>query len=124
MAAIETEGLVKVYRSRADEVRALDGVDLEVQEGTVLGLLGPNGAGKTTTVRILATLIRPDEGRATVAGLDVVREAQSVRKAIGLSGQYAAVDENLTGRENLWMFGRLYGLASRDARHRSDELLG
>jgi ABC-2 type transport system ATP-binding protein len=124
MAAIETEGLVKVYRSRADEVRALDGVDLEVQEGTVLGLLGPNGAGKTTTVRILATLIRPDEGRATVAGLDVVREAQSVRKAIGLSGQYAAVDENLTGRENLWMFGRLYGLASRDARRRSDELLG
>jgi ABC-2 type transport system ATP-binding protein len=124
MAAIETVGLVKVYRSRADEVRALDGVDLEVQEGTVLGLLGPNGAGKTTTVRILATLIRPDEGRATVAGLDVVREAQSVRKAIGLSGQYAAVDENLTGRENLWMFGRLYGLASRDARHRSDELLG
>jgi ABC-2 type transport system ATP-binding protein len=124
MAAIETEGLVKVYRSRADEVRALDGVDLEVQEGTVLGLLGPNGAGKTTTVRILATLIRPDEGRATVAGLDVVREAQSVRKAIGLSGQYAAVDENLTGRENLWMFGRLYGLASRDARSRSDELLG
>jgi ABC-2 type transport system ATP-binding protein len=124
MAAIETEGLVKVYRSRADEVRALDGVDLEVQEGTVLGPLGPNGAGKTTTVRILATLIRPDEGRATVAGLDVVREAQSVRKAIGLSGQYAAVDENLTGRENLWMFGRLYGLASRDARRRSDELLG
>jgi ABC-2 type transport system ATP-binding protein len=124
MAAIETEGLVKVYRSRADEVRALDGVDLEVQEGTVLGLLGPNGAGKTTTVRILATLIRPDEGRATVAGLDVVREAQSVRKAIGLSGQYAAVDENLTGRENLWRFGRLYGLASRDARRRSDELLG
>ena len=87
MAAIETEGLVKVYRSRTDEVRALDGVDLEVQEGTVLGLLGPNGAGKTTTVRILATLIRPDEGRATVAGLDVVHEAQSVRKAIGLSGQ-------------------------------------
>jgi ABC-2 type transport system ATP-binding protein len=124
MAAIETEGLVKVYRSRSDEVRALDGVDLEVQEGTVLGLLGPNGAGKTTTVRILATLIRPDEGRATVAGLDVVHDAQSVRKAIGLSGQYAAVDENLTGRENLWMFGRLYGLASREARSRSDELLG
>jgi ABC-2 type transport system ATP-binding protein len=124
MAAIETEGLVKVYRSRTDEVRALDGVDLEVQEGTVLGLLGPNGAGKTTTVRILATLIRPDEGHATVAGLDVVHEAQSVRKAIGLSGQYAAVDENLTGRENLWMFGRLYGLPGRDARRRADELLG
>ena len=94
-------------------MRALDGVDLEVREGTVLGLLGPNGAGKTTTVRILATLLRPDAGRATVAGLDVVRDAQAVRSVIGLSGQYAAVDENLTGRENLWMFGRLYQLAAR-----------
>ncbi len=99
MAAIEAEGLVKVYRTRKHEVRALDGVDLEVEEGTVLGLLGPNGAGKTTTVRILATLLRPDEGRATVGGLDVVRQAQAVRRLIGLSGQYAAVDENLTGRE-------------------------
>ena len=125
MAAVETEGLVKVYRSRgSEEVRALDGVDLEVQEGTVLGLLGPNGAGKTTTVRILATLLRADQGRATVAGLDVVRDAQAVRKTIGLSGQYAAVDENLTGRENLWMFGRLYRLSSADARRRADELLG
>ena len=86
MAAIEAEGLVKVYRSRKNEVRALDGVDLKVQEGTVLGLLGPNGAGKTTTVRILATLLRADAGRATVAGLDVAREAQAVRKLIGLSG--------------------------------------
>ena len=123
MAAIETEGLVKVYRSGGSDVRALDGVDLEVREGTVLGLLGPNGAGKTTTVRILATLLRADAGRATVAGLDVVRDAQAVRKAIGLSGQYAAVDENLTGRENLWMFARLYQLSSRDARRRADELL-
>jgi ABC-2 type transport system ATP-binding protein len=124
MAAIETEGLVKVYRSRGNEVRALDGVDLEVREGTVLGLLGPNGAGKTTTVRILATLLHADAGRATVAGLDVARDAQAVRKVIGLSGQYAAVDENLTGRENLWMFGRLYRLSSRDAQARADELLG
>jgi ABC-2 type transport system ATP-binding protein len=123
LAAIEAEGLVKVYRSRKSEVRALDGVDLEVREGTVLGLLGPNGAGKTTTVRILATLLRADGGRATVAGLDVAREAQAVRKVIGLSGQYAAVDENLTGRENLWMFGRLYQLPSTEASRRADALL-
>jgi ABC-2 type transport system ATP-binding protein len=123
VAAIEAEGLVKVYRSRKNEVRALDGVDLEVREGTVLGLLGPNGAGKTTTVRILTTLLKPDAGSARVAGLDVVRDAQAVRSRIGLSGQYAAIDENLTGRENLWMFGRLYGLASGEARRRADELL-
>ncbi len=123
MAVIEAEGLVKIYRSRKSEVRALDGVDLEVQEGTVLGLLGPNGAGKTTTVRILATLLRADAGRATVAGLDVARDAQAVRRLIGLSGQYAAVDENLTGRENLWMFGRLYQLASAEAKTRATELL-
>jgi ABC-2 type transport system ATP-binding protein len=89
----------------------------------VTGLLGPNGAGKTTTVRILATLLRPDAGRATVAGLDVVREAQQIRTLIGLSGQYAAVDENLTGRENLWMFGQLYQLPSDLARTRGGELL-
>ena len=123
LAAIEAEGLVKVYRSRKSEVRALDGVDLEVREGTVLGLLGPNGAGKTTTVRILATLLRADAGRATVAGLDVARDAQAVRKLIGLSGQYAAVDENLTGRENLWMFGRLYQLSSSEASRRANALL-
>lgn len=123
MAVIEAEGLVKVYRSRKSEVRALDGVDLEVEEGTVLGLLGPNGAGKTTTVRILATLLRPDAGAARIAGLDVVRKAQSVRRIIGLSGQYAAVDENLTARENLWMFGRLYQLPSTESRRRADELL-
>jgi ABC-2 type transport system ATP-binding protein len=123
MPAIEAEGLVKVYRPRGREVRALDGVDLSVEEGTVLGLLGPNGAGKTTTVRILATLLRPDAGRAVVGGIDVLRDPQSVRRTIGLSGQYAAVDENLTGRENLWMFGRLYGLPSPEARARADELL-
>jgi ABC-2 type transport system ATP-binding protein len=123
VAAIEAEGLVKVYRSRKSEVRALDGVDLEVPEGTVLGLLGPNGAGKTTTVRILTTLLRPDAGTARVAGFDVLRQAQDVRGTIGLSGQYAAVDENLTGRENLWMFGRLYRLSKSEARTRADELL-
>jgi ABC-2 type transport system ATP-binding protein len=121
--AIVAEGLVKIYRSRKSEVRALDGLDLTVAEGTVLGLLGPNGAGKTTTVRILATLLRPDAGHATVAGFDVVRQAQQLRHVIGLSGQYAAVDENLTGRENLWLFGRLYQLPSAEARRRADELL-
>jgi ABC-2 type transport system ATP-binding protein len=121
--AIVAEGLVKVYRSRKNEVRALDGLDLTVEEGTVLGLLGPNGAGKTTTVRILTTLLRPDAGNATVAGFDVVRQSQQIRRVIGLSGQYAAVDENLTGRENLWLFGRLYQLASAEARRRADDLL-
>jgi ABC-2 type transport system ATP-binding protein len=121
---ITAEGLVKIYRGRKTEVRALDGLDLAVPEGTVLGLLGPNGAGKTTAVRILATLLRPDAGRATVAGMDVVRDAQKLRHVIGLSGQYAAVDENLTGRENLWMFGRLYQLPNPEARARADELLG
>jgi ABC-2 type transport system ATP-binding protein len=123
MAIIEAEGLIKVYKSRRSEVRALDGVDLAVPEGTVLGLLGPNGAGKTTTVRIIATLLRPDAGRATVAGLDVVEQPQEVRRLIGLSGQYAAVDENLTGEENLWLFGRLYQLPSHEARDRARELL-
>ena len=123
MNAIAAEGLGKTYSSRAGQVRALDGLDLTVAEGTVLGLLGPNGAGKTTTVRILATLLRPDQGRATVAGFDVVRQAQQVRSVIGLSGQYAAVDENLTGRENLTLFGRLYRLSKADAQRRADELL-
>jgi ABC-2 type transport system ATP-binding protein len=123
MNAITAEGLVKIYRSGKQEVRALDGLDLEVEEGTVLGLLGPNGAGKTTTVRILATLLRPDAGHATVAGFDVVRQADQVRHVIGLSGQYAAVDENLTGRENLRMFGQLYQLPSSVVRGRADELL-
>jgi ABC-2 type transport system ATP-binding protein len=116
---IAIHDLVKTFGA----TRALDGLDLSVAEGTILGLLGPNGAGKTTTVRILATLLRPDAGRATVAGLDVVREAQQIRTLIGLSGQYAAVDENLTGRENLWMFGQLYQLPSDLARTRGGELL-
>jgi ABC-2 type transport system ATP-binding protein len=123
MDAITVEGLVKVYRTRKNEVRALDGIDLTVGEGTVLGLLGPNGAGKTTAVRILATLLRPDAGRATVAGFDVVREPDAIRRVIGLSGQYAAVDENLTGSENLWLFARLYQLPSPEAKRRADELL-
>jgi ABC-2 type transport system ATP-binding protein len=121
--AIAAVGLIKIYRSRKSEVRALDGLDLEVAEGSVLGLLGPNGAGKTTTVRILTTLLRPDSGHATVAGFDVIKQAQQVRRVIGLSGQYAAVDENLTGRENLWLFGRLYQLPSSEARRRADDLL-
>ncbi len=123
MAMIEAEDLVKIYRSRKNEVRALDGLDLTVPEGSVLGLLGPNGAGKTTTVRVIATLLRPDSGRATVAGYDVIKQAQQLRHVIGLSGQYAAVDENLTGRENLWLFGRLYQLSSKEAHDRAAELL-
>jgi ABC-2 type transport system ATP-binding protein len=123
LPAITAEGLTKVYGSRKHTVRALDGLDLTVEEGTVLGLLGPNGAGKTTTVRVLATLLRPDAGRATVLGYDVVRDAQRLRHEIGLSGQYAAVDENLTGAENLWMFGRLYQLSSAESKARTGELL-
>ena len=117
--AVRAEGLVKTYGS----TRALDGVDLEIPTGTVLGLLGPNGAGKTTTVRILTTLLRPDAGRAWVAGHDVAADPQAVRRSIGLSGQYAAVDENLTGSENLYMVGRLYGLSRSDARARAKELV-
>ena len=125
MAAIEAEGLVKVYggTKKAEEVRALDGVDLVVPEGTILGLLGPNGAGKTTAVRVLTTLLKPDAGRASVLGLDVVRKATQVRRLIGLSGQYAAVDENLTGRENLVMVGRLYHMGKPAAEKRAAELL-
>jgi len=119
MGAIVAEGLTKRY----GEVVALDGLDLQVPEGTVMGLLGPNGAGKTTTVRALTTLLRPDSGRATVAGLDVVREADALRRVIGLSGQYAAVDENLTGFENLDMVGRLYHLGRPTSRRRAEELL-
>jgi len=117
--AVRTEGLAKHY----GKTKALDGIDLEVRGGSVVGLLGPNGAGKTTAVRILATLLRPDGGRAEVAGLDVVRQASQVRRRIGLVGQSAAVDEILSGRQNLVMFGRLYHLGRRQAEHRADELL-
>src|ERR687885_102699 len=117
--AISVTGLVKSFGT----VRALDGVDLEVAPGTVLGLLGPNGAGKTTCVRVLATLLQPDAGTARVAGLDVVRDAAALRQRIGLAGQYAAIDENLTGLENLVMVGRLYHMPRREARARADELL-
>ncbi|MET9271023.1 ATP-binding cassette domain-containing protein [Kribbella sp. NPDC003557] len=123
MAAIEATGLVKTFKGRKATVKALDGIDLDVPEGTVLGLLGPNGAGKTTTVRVLTTLMKPDAGSARVLGHDVVAEADTVRSLVGLSGQYAAVDELLTGRENLWMFGRLYRLGSRQAKERAEELL-
>ena len=117
--AIFTEGLRKNY----GKVVALDGVDLAVEAGTAFGLLGPNGAGKTTAVRILTTIIPPDGGTARVLGRDVTREPEAVRASIGLAGQYAAVDENLTGRENLRMVGRLTQLPSRLVRSRADELL-
>lgn len=117
--AIYAEGLVKTF----GDVRALDGVDLDVPEGTVLGLLGPNGAGKTTAVRVLTTLLQPDSGRAEVAGIDVVKYPNEVRRSIGLSGQFAAVDEYLTGRENLRMVGQLYQMRSKAAKARADELL-
>ncbi|MFF9148805.1 ATP-binding cassette domain-containing protein [Streptomyces sp. NPDC014861] len=117
--AIHAEGLVKTF----GDVTALDGVDLDVPEGTVLGLLGPNGAGKTTTVRVLTTLLRPDSGTATVAGIDVLRHPNEVRRSIGLSGQFAAVDEYLTGRENLQMVGQLYQMKAKAAKERAGELL-
>ncbi|MFJ3515387.1 MULTISPECIES: ATP-binding cassette domain-containing protein [unclassified Streptomyces] len=117
--AIYAEGLVKTF----GDVRALDGVDLDVPEGTVLGLLGPNGAGKTTTVRVLTTLLRPNSGKAVVAGIDVLKHPDEVRRVIGLSGQFAAVDEYLTGRENLQMVGQLYQMKARAAKARAAELL-
>jgi ABC-2 type transport system ATP-binding protein len=118
-AAIIAEGLTK----RFGKVEALRGVDLQVRYGTVLGLLGPNGAGKTTTVRILTTLLAPDSGRAEVVGYDVVRDAEPLRHQIGLAGQYAAIDENLTGMENIVMVGRLYHLDQAEARTRAEQLL-
>lgn len=118
-AAVSAHGLRKSY----GQIRALAGVDLEIASGSILGLLGPNGAGKTTVVRILATLLRPDAGQASVAGFDVVRQAGEVRARIGLAGQFAAVDEYLTGRENLVMVGRLCHLTRATVRARADELL-
>jgi oleandomycin transport system ATP-binding protein len=118
-AAVEVRGLVKHY----GETKALDGVDLEVRQGTVLGVLGPNGAGKTTLVRVLSTLVQPDAGSARVAGYDVLTQPRQLRRVIGLTGQYASVDEKLSGRENLYMIGRLLDLSRKDARARADELL-
>jgi oleandomycin transport system ATP-binding protein len=117
--AIHAEGLTKHYGATT----ALDGIDLAVPEGTVLGVLGPNGAGKTTAVRILATLVRPDAGHATVAGHDIAKDPTAVRRSIGLTGQYASVDEQLTGRENLQLFARLLDFTRPDARTRAAELL-
>jgi ABC-2 type transport system ATP-binding protein len=119
MAIVEISGVVKSF----GQTRALAGVDLEVPEGTIQGLLGPNGAGKTTLVRILATLLKPDSGTALVDGHDVVRQAQKVRELIGLAGQFAAVDDQLTGRENLEVVGLLYGLRRREARTRATDAL-
>ena len=121
MKSVIAENLVKTYRN--GEVRALDGLSLDVEEGTVLSVLGPNGAGKTTTVRILATLLSPDSGSVSVGGIDVVKNPDKVREIIGLSGQYAAVDETLTGWDNLVMFGRLYHLGKKASIARADELL-
>jgi oleandomycin transport system ATP-binding protein len=118
-SAIEAEGLVKTF----GKVRALDGIDMVAREGTVFGLLGPNGAGKTTAIRVLSTLLRPDAGRASVGGYDVVHQPGQVRRLIGLTGQYAAVDELLSGQENLYMIGRLLGFSTGDARVRAKELL-
>jgi ABC-2 type transport system ATP-binding protein len=117
--AIETEGLVKVF----GETRAVDGIDLAVRTGTVFGVLGPNGAGKTTTIRMLATLLRPDAGSARVLGYDVVHDADAVRASVSLTGQFASVDEELTGRENLVLLGRLLGFSRRHAASRTGELL-
>lgn len=117
--AVEVRGLVKHF----GDTKAVDGIDLDVKEGTVLGVLGPNGAGKTTLVRCLSTLLVPDAGTATVAGYDVVRQPRALRRTIGLTGQYASVDEKLSGRENLYMIGRLLDLSRKDSRKRADELL-
>ena len=121
MKTVSAEQLIKTYDKGS--VRALDGLSLDVAEGTVLSVLGPNGAGKTTTVRILATLLKPDSGSAHVAGIDVIKHPDKVREVVGLSGQYAAVDETLTGWDNLVMFGRLYHLGKQPSIDRANELL-
>ena len=121
MKSIIAQNLVKTYRN--GEVKALDDLSIDVEEGTVLSVLGPNGAGKTTTVRILATLLKPDSGSATVSGVDVIKHPDKVRELIGLSGQYAAVDETLTGWDNLVMFGRLYHLGKAASIKRAEDLL-
>ena len=121
MKSVIAQHLIRTYRD--GEVRALDDLSLDVEEGTVLSVLGPNGAGKTTTVRILATLLKPDSGSASVAGVDVIKHPDKVRELIGLSGQYAAVDETLTGWDNLVMFGRLYHLGKQASIKRAEDLL-
>ncbi len=123
MTIIQAEGLKKTYKSKSGPVHALAGLNLSVPQGTVKALLGPNGAGKTTAVKVLTTLIKPDEGSAHIDGIDVVRNPKAARRIIGASGQYAAVDENLTGFENLEMVGRLYHLGAKTARKRAQELI-
>jgi ABC-2 type transport system ATP-binding protein len=118
-AAVDAAGLVKTF----GRLRAVDGIDLHVKQGEIFGVLGPNGAGKTTALRMLATLLPIDAGRARVFGVDVTREPHRVRQLIGITGQYASVDEDLTATENLWMFGRLQGLRSADARAAAQRLL-
>lgn len=123
MSFVFAEGLTKTYKSKKSTVKALDGLDLSVPQGTVKGLLGPNGAGKTTAVKVFTTLIKPDSGVATIAGVDVLSHGKDIRKMIGVSGQYAAVDENLTGFENLDMVGRLYHLGAKASKARARELI-
>ena len=116
---IQARGLTKVYKSKSGPVRALDGLDIGVPQGTVTALLGPNGAGKTTAVKVLTTLIKPTAGTASIDGIDVTARPKDVRRIIGVSGQYSAVDENLTGIENLRMVGKLYHLPTEQARNRA-----
>src|SRR5579872_6280122 len=117
--AITIKDLTKSFK----EVKVLEGINLEIQEGEIFALLGPNGAGKTTTIKILSTLLQPDSGEVFVAGFDVLKQADQVRSVIGLTGQYAAIDEYLTGRENLEMMGHLYHLSAQDVKKRSSDLL-
>ena len=123
LSFIKAENLVKTYTANRREVRALDGLNLEVPKGTVKGLLGPNGAGKTTTVKVLTTLIQPDSGEASIDGVDVLKNPEQIKRMIGVSGQYAAVDQKLTGYENLEMVGRLYHLGANKAKQRATELI-